>query len=88
MTAQRVSKAVGAICAAAMVLSSPISAATAADLFIGTGSKSGVYFQVGRAICRIVERAVSELGCRPIESEGSFNNVAELANVSMDFGVV
>lgn len=88
MTVKRVSTAVGAICAAAMVLSSPIGAATAADLFIGTGSKTGVYFQVGRAICRIVERAVSELGCRPIESEGSFNNVAELANVAMDFGVV
>ena len=88
MAARRASTAVSAICAAAITLSILIGTAAAADLFIGTGSKAGVYFQVGRAICRIVERSVSELGCRVLESEGSFNNVVELANVAMDFGIV
>ena len=88
MTAQRVSTAVGAICAAAMVLSSPIGVATAADLFIGTGSKTGIYFQVGRAICRIVERSITDVGCRAIESEGSVKNIVELASAAMEFGVV
>ena len=88
MAAKRVSEAVGALCAAVIAISVPIGTAVAADLFIGTGSKTGVYFQVGRAICRVVERSVKDVSCKPIESEGSFNNVVELANVAMDFGIV
>ena len=88
MAAQRVSTAAGAICVAAMVLSGPINSARAADLFIGTGSTTGVYFQVGRAICGIVKRSITDLGCRAVETEGSTSNVADLASGTLDFGVV
>ena len=88
MAAKRANTAVGVACAAAMTLSAPTGTAWAADLFIGTGGKTGVYFQVGRAICRIVERAISGIDCRALESEGSFDNVAELANAAVEFGIV
>ena len=88
MAVQRVGMVAGAICVAASILSSPINSAMAADLFIGTGSKTGVYFQVGRAICRIVKRSIADLGCRVMETEGSISNVVDLASGTMDFGVV
>ncbi len=88
MAARRASTAAGAVCAAAMTLSVPVGTAAAADLFIGTGGKTGVYFQVGRAICRSVERAAAGAACRALESEGSFDNVVELANAAVDFGIV
>tara|TARA_B100000676_G_scaffold273740_1_gene292689 strand:- start:518 stop:727 length:210 start_codon:yes stop_codon:yes gene_type:complete len=69
MASRRVSTAAGAICVAAIFFTVPGGVANATELIVGTGSKTGVYFQVGRAICRIVDRIIKDTGCRPIESE-------------------
>ncbi len=44
---------------------------------IGTGSRAGVYFQVGRAICRLVNRSQAEHGiaCDAPPSAGSIANL-------------
>ena len=88
MAVRRATTAVSVIGAAATSLLVPISATGAAELFIATGSKAGVYFQTGRAICRMVKRFVTGLGCRAIESEGSFANVVQLASAAVEFAVV
>ena len=60
----------------------------AQEILIGTGSKSGVYFQVGRAICRLVSGNIEGLSCRPMESAGSASNLANVAGGSLEIGIV
>lgn len=88
MAATRTCTSLSAICAAVMAFLGPVGSATAADLLIGTGGKTGIYFQVGRAVCRVVERSNPDVSCEALESEGSFSNVVEMANAAMDFGIV
>lgn len=59
----------------------------AADMFIGTGSKSGVYFQVGRSICRLLNRNVEDSSCEPLETAGSVSNLANVVNGSLEIGI-
>ncbi len=57
----------------------PVSTAWGEDktVIIGTGSRAGVYFQVGRAICRLVNRAVLEnkIDCQAPATAGSIANL-------------
>jgi hypothetical protein len=58
------------------------------DILIGTGSKSGVYFQVGRSICRLLNREVEDLSCAPLETAGSVANLSNVTNGSLELAVV
>lgn len=62
--------------------------AQAEDILIGTGSKSGVYFQVGRAICRLVTRQMEPTSCRALETAGSVSNLANVGGGSLEIGIV
>jgi len=62
--------------------------AQAEEMLIGTGSKSGVYFQVGRSICRLVNRNMSRTSCTPLETAGSVSNLANVEGGSLEIGIV
>ena len=57
------------------------------EIIIGTGAPNGVYFHVGRSICRMVERNASGLSCQPIETDGSLFNLANLAGGAIEIGL-
>ncbi|MDX1610329.1 MAG: TAXI family TRAP transporter solute-binding subunit [Halofilum sp. (in: g-proteobacteria)] len=61
-----------------LLLWSPGPRAAASDIQIGTGSTAGVYYQVGRAICRLVERATDGPSCSALPTAGSLANLASL----------
>ncbi len=60
----------------------------AEDILIGTGSKAGVYFQVGRAICHLLNRNVEGVTCTPLETAGSVSNLANVTGGSLEIGIV
>ena len=64
--------------------------APAQELRIGTGATTGVYFQVGRAICRILNETdpVEGLTCVAESTPGSLHNLAAVRAGEMDVGVV
>lgn len=60
----------------------------AQEILIGTGSKSGVYFPVGRAICRLISSNIEGLSCKPLATAGSVFNLANVAGGSLEIGIV
>lgn len=62
--------------------------AQADDILIGTGSPSGVYFQVGRSICRLLNRYAENIQCEPLETDGSVSNLANVTGGSLELGIV
>lgn len=60
----------------------------AEEVLIGTGSKSGVYFQVGRSICRLLNRNAENAVCTPSETAGSVSNLANVEGGSLEIGIV
>ncbi len=80
--------AAAAILAAAAYAAGPIAAA-AAEITIGTGSPSGVYYQVGKAICRLVNAGSQEHGvtCRSISTPGSISNLKDIRDDDLQLAV-
>ncbi|HUF57823.1 MAG TPA: TAXI family TRAP transporter solute-binding subunit [Thermohalobaculum sp.] len=72
---------------AALVVPGP---APAEELRIGTGATTGVYFQVGRAICRILNETdpVEGLSCAAESTPGSLHNLAAVRAGELEVGVV
>ena len=64
-----------------------LSTAYSGEILIGTGSKSGVYFQAGRAICRIINRNSKETTCKVLETAGSVSNLANVHGGSIEIGI-
>ena len=62
--------------------------AQAEEVLIGTGSKSGVYFQVGRSICRLLNRNAEDFACQPLETAGSVSNLANVEGGALEVGIV
>ena len=64
--------------------------AEAAEIVIGTGSTTGVYYPVGRTICRLVneDTATHGISCRAEPTDGSIANVRALRSGTIAFGVV
>ena len=60
----------------------------AADIIVGTGSKSGVYFQAGRAICRLIKRNMEGVDCEVLETAGSVSNLDNVQVGSLEIGLV
>ncbi len=81
--------AAAAILAAAAYAAGPISA-VAAEITIGTGSPSGVYYQVGKAICRLVNAGSQQHGvtCRSISTPGSISNLKDIRDGDLQVAVV
>ncbi len=75
--------------AVATLLVAPVRPAAAADkVVIGTGSASGVYYQVGRAICRVLRQGAEPLPCESLQTPGSISNLQELRAGNLVLGVV
>lgn len=64
-----------------------ISPARAETIVIATGSTTGVYFQLGRALCRLVSQHPDGLTCRPRESAGSMANLEDVSSGAVEFGI-
>jgi uncharacterized protein len=47
-------------------------------LTLGTGSRAGVYFEAGRALCRLAESAAGNVVCEAAATEGSLANLRDL----------
>ena len=77
---------VSAIAASAIT----VAPAHSAEIIIGTGSGAGVYFQVGRAICRLVNTGTDQHGltCQSLSTPGSIYNLENLRNGNLQLGVV
>jgi len=63
-------------------------ATLAQEILIGTGSPAGVYHQVGRAICRLVGRSVTDMSCAARPTAGSLSNLENVRVGALDFGLV
>src|SRR3546814_1051901 len=60
------------------------------DLFItiGTGGQTGVYYQVGGAVCRLVNRNTAEHHIKCTHTTGgSVDNINGIRNGDLNFGV-
>ena len=70
----------------------PVPARAGAEVFasIGTGETNGIYYPVGKAICRIVNRDLSTHGvrCSPEATPGSVYNITAVQSDELEFGIV
>ncbi len=77
----------GSALAATLALSSGYAAAET-FVTIGTGGQTGVYYQVGGAICRLVNRGTSEHDIKCTHTTGgSVANINGIRNGDLDLGV-
>src|SRR3954449_5800878 len=80
------------IAAFAMLLLAPFSGPAAAQqkfITIGTGGVTGVYYAVGGAICRLMnkDRAKTGIRCSVESTGGSVFNVNAIKSGELDFGL-
>jgi TRAP transporter TAXI family solute receptor len=61
--------------------------ATAQDIFIATGERNSTDFQIGRAICRLVNRQASELSCSVLETQGPLFNLSNVRGGAIEMGL-
>ena len=66
----------------------PLPAAAEVDIVVGTGSIYGVYFQVGRGICGLVNRNVDGIRCSAVPTAGSLFNMDSVRDHDFEVGVV
>ncbi len=61
----------------------------AAEVTIGTGSSEGIYYQAGRAMCRLVNATTDDHGiiCAPKTSDGSISNLEQIRDGSLAIGL-
>jgi TRAP transporter TAXI family solute receptor len=74
----------------AALLAGGVGSAQAQETFItiGTGGQTGVYYQVGGAVCRLVNRNTGEHGIKCTHTTGgSVDNINGIRNGDLDFGV-
>ncbi len=76
----------GAAAALHAAFAAPASGAT--EIVIGTGSVLGVYFQVGRGICHLVERHSKDLECSAVPTPGSRFNMDSVRLNAFEVGIV
>jgi TRAP transporter TAXI family solute receptor len=85
---------VRALCALLLLVlgMAPMRAVALSDSFvsIGTGSPDGVYYPIGRGLCRIInrEREVHGLRCSVEATAGSLYNARMLADRQLEFAVL
>ena len=66
-----------------------MSAMGAAEVTIGTGSSEGIYYQAGRAMCRLVNATTDDHGiiCAPTISKGSISNLEQIRDGGLEIGL-
>jgi TRAP transporter TAXI family solute receptor len=64
-----------------------LSPARADEVLIGTGSKAGVYYQAGRAICRLINVHVEGVTCKALSTAGSLFNLSNVRGGALEFGI-
>lgn len=85
--------------AATMLAGAPSESQAASErqfIAIGTGGPTGVYFQVGNAICRLIHKEAAEgrksgrkhgIRCSAPSTGGSTYNIGQISEGELDFGV-
>lgn len=73
---------------AALVAAGLAAPAGSAEVVVGTGSLYGVYYQVGRGICRLIERNVKDINCTAVPTAGSLFNLDGVRKGALEIGVV
>ena len=78
-----------AACAATFALGAGAVAAQENFITIGTGGQTGVYYEVGQSICRLVNRGSADHGlkCTAPSTGGSVANINAIKAGDMDMGV-
>lgn len=76
------------LCAAVVLFLSAVPKAAATEIVIGTGSVLGVYFQVGRGICHLVERYTDGLECSAVPTPGSRFNMDSVQVNAFEVGII
>jgi TRAP transporter TAXI family solute receptor len=79
-----------AILVAALATTAPASAQEARYLTIGTGAITGLYYPVGGAVCRMVNRARTQhaIRCAVEATDGSLSNLVSLRAGELDMAIV
>jgi hypothetical protein len=82
-------KSVGIALAIALLSPAPAAFAQQKFITIGTGGVTGVYYAVGGAICRLMnkDRATTHLRCSVESTGGSAYNVNAIKDGDLDFGM-
>jgi len=72
-----------AVALAATVLGAVAPGAVAAEIIVGAGSKARIHYDVGRAICRHIQRTIQDVTCEAVGIEGrdAAEPIAVLSNV-------
>lgn len=79
---------VAAAALAGMAMLSTSASAEETFITIGTGGQTGVYYQVGGAVCRLVNRGTDDHGIKCTHTTGgSVDNINGIRNGDLDFGV-
>ena len=65
----------------------PMSAMADEEILIGTGSRDGVYYYAGKAICRIVNTKVKGVSCEVVSTAGSLYNLSNVRDGGLDIGI-
>src|SRR5512138_40307 len=74
--------------AALLAGSAAVAQAQETFITIGTGGQTGVYYQVGGSICRLVNRGTAEHTIKCTHTTGgSVDNINGIRNGDLDFGV-
>ena len=66
----------------------PQPAVAESDIVIGTGSVLGVYFQVGRGVCGLVNQNVAGVRCSAVPTAGSLFNLDSVRDYAFEVGIV
>ena len=72
------------LCAAILT---PVSAMAGGQILIGTGSKDGVYYYAGKAICQVVSKTVEGISCEALPTAGSLYNLINVRQGGLDIGI-
>ncbi len=64
-----------------------LSAAAETSVTIGTGGQTGVYYQVGQSVCKLVKEAALGLNCVAPSTAGSIANINAIKVGDQQFGV-
>ena len=87
----KVGRLFGLLCALAAGAAATVAAgpALSVEITIGTGSRAGVYFQVGRAICRLINGGTKDhgLSCKSPSTAGSIFNLTNVRGGELQFGL-
>lgn len=74
---------------AAALLCASIEGALAVEITVGTGSTAGLYYQVGRSLCRLLNRDAQggDINCQALPTDGSIFNLGAIRSGELTLAV-